>query len=252
MNRNKNLKKTFNIKTNSLVPKNSKAFETTEQYSKCLTSEQNCKVEQSEKIKINNGKWTDEEHNKFVEACLKHGSNWVKIIKEIKTRSLSQIRSHAHKYLISMSSQLNISSPMSYNILNQIENNTLKSNFKNISKKIHARASMVDLNIMDKLKIDKKLSSFQSENYQIKNYFEGISNFVHNVNYQNLIKNKLFHPEISFKVKNFHSIYIINQFSQILNYNKLVIACLENLNYDILSLKFSEQLVNFLLYQNSC
>ena len=56
---------------------------------------------------INNGKWTPEEHLIFLKACIKHEDNWVKIKEEIKTRSFTQIRSHAHKYLITISSQFN-------------------------------------------------------------------------------------------------------------------------------------------------
>lgn len=30
---------------------------------------------------LNNGRWTYEEHKKFLDACLKYGSNWKKVNK---------------------------------------------------------------------------------------------------------------------------------------------------------------------------
>ena len=38
-----------------------------------------------------NGRWTKEEHQKFLEGLSKHGREWHKIAAEIKTRSLAQV-----------------------------------------------------------------------------------------------------------------------------------------------------------------
>jgi SHAQKYF class myb-like DNA-binding protein len=48
---------------------------------------------------IEKGKWTREEHRKFIVAILTYGNNWKKVQKFIKTRSCSQARSHAQKFL---------------------------------------------------------------------------------------------------------------------------------------------------------
>lgn len=52
-----------------------------------------------------NGRWTKQEHNKFLEGILisdlgiqLFGKNWKKIQSIVKTRSGSQIRSHAQKF----------------------------------------------------------------------------------------------------------------------------------------------------------
>lgn len=46
------------------------------------------------------GRWTSEEHKKFIEALKKYGKQWKKVEEYIQTRSGAQIRSHAQKYFL--------------------------------------------------------------------------------------------------------------------------------------------------------
>ncbi|OMJ81514.1 hypothetical protein SteCoe_17979 [Stentor coeruleus] len=46
------------------------------------------------------GRWTKVEHRKFLEGLKMHGRNWKLISDIIKTRSSTQVRSHAQKYFI--------------------------------------------------------------------------------------------------------------------------------------------------------
>jgi SHAQKYF class myb-like DNA-binding protein len=48
----------------------------------------------------NTGRWTDEEHKKFLEAILIYGNEWKKVQKCISTRSSTQARSHAQKFFL--------------------------------------------------------------------------------------------------------------------------------------------------------
>ena len=48
---------------------------------------------------ILNGRWSQTEHFLFIKGCLLYGNYWKKVKKYIQTRSCSQIRSHAQKYL---------------------------------------------------------------------------------------------------------------------------------------------------------
>lgn len=52
----------------------------------------------SDNANVNNGRWTDEEHDKFVEAIKLYGKDWNLIEKYIGSRSCSQIRSHCQKF----------------------------------------------------------------------------------------------------------------------------------------------------------
>ena len=56
-------------------------------------------------IKSGNGRWSDSEHNKFMKGLEKYGKDWEAISKFIKSRNVTQIRSHAQKMFIKMKKQ---------------------------------------------------------------------------------------------------------------------------------------------------
>jgi len=45
------------------------------------------------------GRWTKEEHQRFVNSHRRHGRNWEKVTADVKTRTQLQVRTHAQKYL---------------------------------------------------------------------------------------------------------------------------------------------------------
>ena len=60
------------------------------------------KVKKEEIIIPNKGKWSEEEHNIFLEGLVLYGLKWKKFKNLIKTRTLNQIRSHAQKFYLKM------------------------------------------------------------------------------------------------------------------------------------------------------
>ena len=59
--------------------------------------------------KINSkGRWIKEEHISFIKGCLLYGNDWKKIEKYVKTRTSTQIRSHAQKFLIKLKKKYDI------------------------------------------------------------------------------------------------------------------------------------------------
>lgn len=44
------------------------------------------------------GRWTENEHQRFLQGLTIHGKDWNKLEKFMKTRSNAQIRSHAQKF----------------------------------------------------------------------------------------------------------------------------------------------------------
>ena len=57
-------------------------------------------MKESVELDEKSGRWTRVEHRKFLEGLKTHGRNWKKISEIIKTRSSTQVRSHAQKHFI--------------------------------------------------------------------------------------------------------------------------------------------------------
>ena len=51
---------------------------------------------------LNNGRWSKEEQKRFAEAVLKFGNDWKKMQNYIFSRNITQIRSHAQKFLLKL------------------------------------------------------------------------------------------------------------------------------------------------------
>ncbi|KAK9916989.1 hypothetical protein WJX75_009549 [Coccomyxa subellipsoidea] len=47
-------------------------------------------------------KWSDSEHQRFVEAVEKYGRDWKLIVEHVGTRSVAQVRSHAQKFFLKL------------------------------------------------------------------------------------------------------------------------------------------------------
>jgi SHAQKYF class myb-like DNA-binding protein len=67
-----------------------------------LYRSQSVTTDYSEKLEenIKFGKWTVEEHTKFIFGVAKHGNDWTEIQKMIKSRTCAQLRSHAQKFFV--------------------------------------------------------------------------------------------------------------------------------------------------------
>lgn len=48
----------------------------------------------------NTGRWTEDEHRRFIEAIMKFGNEWKSVQAHIKTRSSAQSRSHSQKFFL--------------------------------------------------------------------------------------------------------------------------------------------------------
>lgn len=70
---------------------------------------------------FNTGRWMSEEHQRFIEALLKHGNEWKSVQKYVGTRSSTQARSHAQKFFVK------IGKTQIENLSLDFENNSLKS-----------------------------------------------------------------------------------------------------------------------------
>ena len=56
----------------------------------------------SDQNNVNGGRWNKDEQNRFAEAVLKFGNDWKKIQNHIFSRNITQVRSHAQKFLMKL------------------------------------------------------------------------------------------------------------------------------------------------------
>lgn len=86
---------------------------------------------------INTGRWKEHEHKKFLEAIILYGNDWKCVHKYIKSRSSTQARSHAQKFLLKLRKKLKITP--TYDSINH----TMKLSNESIQKiKIEESSSM--------------------------------------------------------------------------------------------------------------
>jgi SHAQKYF class myb-like DNA-binding protein len=55
---------------------------------------------------FSNGRWTKEEHQRFIDAIKLHGKNWKKVEEYVATRNGPQVRSHAQKFFLKLEKEL--------------------------------------------------------------------------------------------------------------------------------------------------
>ena len=126
---------------------------------------------------FNTGRWSQEEHLRFIEAILKYGNEWKNVQKLVKSRSSTQARSHAQKFFFKMKK-------------NNLINFDIDLN-KNFIKSLHEFANTLDeyqysniinsLNLIAHEKTKPKLNSSESqENVKLnefKLYYKNLSSF---------------------------------------------------------------------------
>lgn len=78
-----------------------------ENYSSAQRSQEDAQDENSLGNGKGQGRWTDEEHERFVEGLRMYGKDWQMVEDHIGSRNSAQIRSHAQKFLSKMEKEGN-------------------------------------------------------------------------------------------------------------------------------------------------
>ena len=200
------------------------------------------KKKSSENFIFNEGRWTKEEHEKFLEGIVLYGINWKKIKTLIETRTLMQVRSHAQKFFYKMktckdeSLGINFTSNTICNIrdmINQIKNNNSNYNIINVFKYLTNKCDNIEKSRKKMLKRNNKNITFKrselnnqsniinlkEDNSNIKDnnfIFNQINNInkmkeAQNINYNN--------PNNISKMNNQYNIFNILQNLLTMNYN---------------------------------
>ena len=111
------------------------------------------------------GRWTDLEHQKFIEGILEYGNEWKRVQGVIKTRSSTQARSHAQKFFLRI--KKNVKNPLVWNDQEQLLDYIINSNVELTNRKplTDIQKERLLSAIRSNLKPDEKISKkFQKEN----------------------------------------------------------------------------------------
>jgi len=208
------------------------------------------KNKSSDNFISNEGRWSEEEHEKFLNGIVIYGINWKKVKTLIETRTNMQVRSHAQKFFYKMklckdeSLGIDFTSNTIRNIrdmINQIKNNNSNYNIINVFKYLAYK-----YNNHEKYRKSKNFALKRSElsiQSNIINLKEDNSNINDNNTFFNQINNinKLKRTK---EAQNINS----NELNDILkmnNQNNII-----NLLQNILIMNYNSNVINFLLSSN--
>ena len=129
-------------------------------------------------IKFNSGRWTKEEHNKFIKGLIKFGNDWKMVQKIIRTRSSSQSRSNAQKFFLKLKNSIKcakISNEQNKLYEFIFENNKGILDLNDIKLTEEEKKQLVNIiissiNLFDKNKKSNKIVILNTENYNNYSY----------------------------------------------------------------------------------
>ena len=157
--------------------KNVKFILTKEETPCFLKKKLNLNLEDKELENLNGGRWTKDEQQRFAEAVLQYGNDWKQIQSHVFSRNMTQVRSHAQKFLMKLKEtnfviKQNIDQKLSWTkMMNILRKNVpyeqLKELLFSVEQNEEKEKRKKEKKIMNKSKNKKnKLnSSLNSENY---------------------------------------------------------------------------------------
>ena len=153
-----------------------------------------------------NGRWTKEEHNRFIEAIINFGNDWKKVQKYVSTRTSTQARSHAQKFLMKLRNseffkKKNIDNNLSWaKTIHFIKNNFSNDELEFVLKNVHCNVNIenckkkINKNKLSKLsKLNSDSTEFNSDDSE-----SVFSDFNNNKNFQFNDENKENDPNYLF------------------------------------------------------
>ena len=148
----------------------------------------------------NSGRWNKEEQKRFAEAILKFGNDWKKIQNHIFSRNITQVRSHAQKFLMKLKENnvvknkgveqsMSWTKAMNY-LRNILSYNELKEILFSVEKNDDDKINKKKLN--KKKKNTKKFDSNSDINFEHTHFFFEDKEYTYNYALKNkiIIKNE--------------------------------------------------------------
>ena len=215
-----------------------------------------CKKKTPDNIISNEGRWSKEEHEKFLEGIVLYGINWKKVKTLIGTRTSIQVRSHAQKFFYKMKTCKDESIGIDFTLnsicnirdmISQIKKNNPNYNIINIFKYLTYKCDNFE-------KSRKKIVVKNNNNFDYKkNELNNQPNIINlKENDINVYDNKFFfnqnhiynEQKIMKETQNIHD-NNSNSSSKMNNQNNMI-----NILHNLLTINFYSNAYNFLLSNN--
>ena len=204
------------------------------------------------KKETNGGRWTYEEHIKFIESFVKYGKKWANIQKYIGTRSCGQIRSHAQKFfhrLKALKSDKCFYDFKKNNIqsLLDIINLIAKNNKTNKDSKEFIINTLIELTSLNLENNGKKYFEKKKDNFRVQIIKEkGSNNKISEIQDESLNKRNNNNKEINIKNKNLKEKKIEA------NNDKIIFDQKKNSNYKYIDFPIIPNIkINSILFSNN-
>jgi SHAQKYF class myb-like DNA-binding protein len=215
-----------------------------------------CKKKPLDSITSNEGRWSKEEHEKFLEGIVLYGINWKKVKTLIGTRTSIQVRSHAQKFFYKMKTCKDVNMGIDFTLnsicnirdmISQIKKNNPNYNIINIFKYLTYKC--------DNYERSRKKNALKNNNnfdYK-KNELVNQPNIIDlKENDKNIYDNKFFfnqnnifnEQKIMKETQNFHD-NNSNSSSKMNNQNNII-----NILHNLLTINYYSNAYNFLLSNN--
>ena len=188
---NHNENKSFIIPQN--ITENNNSQNVSDEKIKINSSKENENSE-SNQNEYNSGRWTNEEHQKFIEGILKYGNEWKRVQSIIKTRSSTQARSHAQKFFLRLKKEISpkiLADPNQ--LLEYIITSTNKAkNYTNLTPEQKERLfSVIRSNLKPEESQNRNINIYNTNQYINKNREnESGLDYIKEEEYDNLAYNK--------------------------------------------------------------
>ena len=217
------------------------------------------KKEYSENIIINEGRWSKDEHDKFLEGIVLYGTKWKKVKTLIETRTSVQVRSHAQKFFNKMKGckdeclGIDFTSSSVCNIrdmINQIKNRNYNYNIKKVFKYLSDKYDNLQKSEKKIVGNNNKINDFKRR--EIDNQFKIISLKENNLNLDDNIL--FFNDNKSYDISKMNNQNnIINRLQNILtinNYPNILLNDLNISNYNITN-DINKLLIYYLVFNET-
>ena len=115
---------------------------------------------------FHSGRWTEEEHQKFIDGILQYGNEWKKVQQVIRTRSSTQARSHAQKFFLKIKKIIQ-NNNVNYNDKEKIVEIIANNIYSNINEKRNSLTKVQKeklLNVIfSNIKYDEKNTEYNND-----------------------------------------------------------------------------------------